>query len=146
MTIPHEWAALTSAVRPTALERSGRQSPFISLKDLETLCKGDEELEIVLREMVLYALRYAETVCRFQQVVREGQQSNEDGTRGEIEIIRSSVHDVAIATINTLSRALKSAGKDNEWIRSVMMNGRASYCKFALLIAFEAVNQTEETA
>lgn len=142
MTIPHEALTAATVVAPVAQEKKGLINPYISLQSLESLCQGNETLTECLNTMVIYSLRYAETVCRFKRIVDRGQVSNEDGTRAEIEHVRSTVHDANIAAINILSRNLKIQGKDNSWISKVSAAGRAvGYGKFALLIAFEAALQ-----
>lgn len=128
-------------VLPKARARAsmGYKTPFITLQDLEALCRGDEDLEGLLGETVMLCLRYAETVCQFEQIVLSGQEANENGERQRIEGLRSSVHDATIGSINSLSRLLKARGKDNSWIRAVSSQSRASYGKFAILLAFEVV-------
>lgn len=120
-------------------------NPYISLGQLEAECQGNENLELCLNEVLSHSLRYAETVCRFEQIVLgEGQKANEDGQREEIELVRSTVHDSTIDAINILSRNLKKAGKDNSWISKLASVGRPAYGKFAILIAFEAVLTSEK--
>lgn len=126
-----------------AQEKRGLKNPFISFESLDTLCQGDETLEDCLREVVTYSFRYTETVCRFEQVIARGQESNEDGTREEIERIRGPVHDATIASINILIRVLKRCGRDTAWVDKLVVGGRAAYGKFAILIAFEYVLRKE---
>jgi hypothetical protein len=116
----------------------GWNNPFITLKDLEVLCKGDEDLEYFLRETTVMCLRYTETLCRFKQIVIRGQQSNEDGFRKEIEAIRTTIHDSTITSINVLSRLMKKTDRNNDWIKNVSVD-RTKYAKFAMCIAFESV-------
>lgn len=140
MTITlNDIAEVAPDVTPKAREKSGYKNPFISLQSLESLCLGSETLDFCLREMVILSLRYAETVCRFEQIVRRGQESNEDDTRKEIEALRSAVHDSTISAINLLSRNMKKVERDNSWIADLSSGGRAAYGKFAILIAFEVV-------
>lgn len=136
----HEQIPASVAEKAHEMDRL-RTNPFISLRDLESLCEGDENLEPCLRSMVSYSLRYTETVCQFEQVVMRGQVSNVDGERAEIERIRSTIHDSTIDSINILSRSLAKAGKDNSWISRLVSGGRAAYAKFAILIAFEIATQ-----
>ena len=124
-----------------AKARRGVQNPFITLQSLETQCKGNEALEFCLRAMVISSLQYAETVCRFEQIIARGQQSNEDDERKEIESLRTAVHDATMDSINLLARSLKNVGKDNGWILDLKAGQRAAYAKFAILIAFEVVLQ-----
>ncbi|MEK7646405.1 MAG: hypothetical protein AAB381_01795 [Patescibacteria group bacterium] len=140
MTITtEELQATAPAVPAKAQQMSGLKNPFISLQSLESLCQGNETLEECLRDMVTYSLRYAETVCRFEQIVARGQDSNQDGAREEIERVRSTIHDSTIDAIKILSRTMRTHGKDNGWISKMHTIGRAGYGKFAILIAFEVV-------
>lgn len=144
MTISHDTIhEVAPDVTPKAQERRDIKNPFITLQSLESLCQG-ETLQLCLEDVAMHSLRYAETVCRFQQIVGHGQQSNEDGTREEIEKVRSSTHDACIASINILSRSMKKAGKNNDWITKLSSGGRAAYGKFAILLAFEIVLQEKE--
>lgn len=131
-------------VTPKAQKSKDYVSPFISLQSLESLCQGNETLDFCLKEVVMLCLRYAETVCRFEQIILRGQQSNEDDERKEIENLRTAVHDATIDSINSLSRNLKKSGKNNDWITKVSSSGRPSYGKFAILLAFEVVLQKGE--
>lgn len=143
MTI-REILRLAPDVPAEAEKRVGVISPFISLKDLGSLCEGNEVLEVCLQDLVTLSLRYTETVCRFGQIVSKGQTSNEDGGREEIERLRSNTHNATISSIDILSRNLKNAGRDTKWMSVVKVNGRASYGKFAIFIAFEAVREARE--
>lgn len=141
MHLPEE---IPVAVVEKAHEVVEISNPYTSLARLETECHRDEVLESCLDDVVAYSLRYAETVCRFEQIViGEGQTANEDGQREEIERVRSTIHDSTIDAINVLSRNMKKAGKDNSWISKLTNGGRAAYGKFAILIAFEAVLTNE---
>jgi hypothetical protein len=123
----------------------GCKNPYITLHELECLCQGNETLEFCLEDMVNYSMRYAETVCRFEQIIARGQKSNVDGTRKEIEHTRSTIHDSTIDAINIFSRELKNSGKDNRWLLPIMLGSRAGYGKFAILLAFEAVAEARLT-
>ena len=133
--------AVAPDVPAKAQERRGIKNPFISLQSLESLCHGNETLEFCLREVVLISLRYAETVCRFDQIVRRGQESNEDDSRKEIEALRTAVHDSTIDSINVLARNLKKVGMENNWVSKLTVGQRPAYAKFAILLAFEIVLQ-----
>ena len=135
----HEVAEMPPDMTAHAEEWRGVKNPYISLENLESVCNGNETLEFCLKEVVQISLRYAETVCRFEQIVWRGQESNEDDTRKEIESVRTTVHDSTIDAINILARNLKKAGKDNDWITKLTTVGRAAYAKFAILLAFEDV-------
>jgi hypothetical protein len=126
------------SVAAKAREKRSYSNCFISLQGLESLCHGDETLQECLNDTICYSLRYAETVCRFEQIVKSGQESNENGMREEIERVRSNTHTATINSINALSRVMKTRNKDNSWISKVSASDRASYGKFAILLAFEA--------
>lgn len=123
-----------------AEKMKGYKKPFISLQELETACGEDVSLQEALDDVIVCSLRYAESVCRFEQIVMSSE-SLVDGTREEIERVRSTIHDSTIDAINLLSRTFKSLGKSNLWINAVAAQGRASYGKFAILTAFEVVLQ-----
>jgi hypothetical protein len=141
MTIPIELRNTAALIAANARSMEGRKNPFITLESLEALCKDDETLMECLTDMVRLCLRYTETVCRFKEVVLRGQQSNEDDSRKQIEVVKTSCHDATISSVNILSRALHKAGKDNTWVKDMALQGRAMYAKFALLIAFESIHQ-----
>lgn len=126
-------------VAEKALKKQEVKNPFVSLHDLEALCEGDEDLQICLKDVIQYSLRYAETVCAFEQIVLRGQQSNEDESRKQIEVVRSTIHDATIDAVNILARQLKRAGQSNQWIQKLKAGNRAAYGTFAVLIAFEFV-------
>ena len=126
-------------VSAKADQMKGFKNPYILLRDLEVLCSGNETLEECLHGVINLSIRYAETVCRFEQIVAQGQISNENGMRKQIEEVRSTTHDTTINEINILSRVLKNQGKDNTWLKLIAASGRAGYAKFAILTAFQAV-------
>ena len=136
--------AISDEVAHRASEMVGIKNPYISLSDLRCQCMGNEILQLCLNEMVMYSLRYAETVCRFEQIVSARHGFDTDGVREEIERVRSTIHDSTIDAINILSRAFRSEGKGNKWITKMSGGGRAAYGKFALLIAFEAATELRE--
>ncbi len=141
MTIHSELEATVAMVAIEARQMTGFKNPFITLESLEELCQGDETLSECLNTMVVDSLRYAETVCRFQEIVMKGQESNMDNTRSEIERVRTTIHDAAMDSVNIFSRTLKRAGKGNEWISKLVAGGRSAYGKFLLFIAFEVALQ-----
>jgi len=136
-------AEVAPDVASAAQKNGGLVNPFISFTGLEILCKGDQTLESCLEELIMYSLRYAETVCQFQQIVSRGQESNENELRKDIEKVRSTLHDATIASIDILSRNMKKAGRNNDWIARLKSGGRPVYGKFAILLAFEVVLQGE---
>lgn len=130
-----------------ALAREGKHfaNPYVSLVKLEETCKGNEILEERLQDFVLHALRYAETVCRFEQIVAKRTESTQDGSLAEIETIRTRTHDATISSIDILARSLKKSSKVTEWY-AMLAGSRAAYGKFALLIAFEIVMRPQPQA
>ena len=134
---------ISSEVTAHAEKMIGFKNPFITLQDLKCQCQGNETLEFCLDDMINYSLRYAETVCRFERIVSKGQSINEDGTREEIERVRSTIHDSTIDAIKILSRTMKKQGKDNKWIAPIDKGSRPAYGKFAILIAFEVAIQNK---
>jgi hypothetical protein len=138
MNFENPTAVVSPEVADHAEKMGDIKNPYISLQSLESMCRGDGSLEYYLSEVISYSLKYTETVCRFEQIVLGGQESNENGEREEIEQTRSTIHESTIDAINALSRALKKADKDNEWVSKVSASGRAGYGKAAVLWAFEA--------
>lgn len=134
-------ADIAPDVPAEARRMEGIKNPFITLSVLTLQCGGNEILENLLKEMVIMSLRYAETVCRFEQIVLRGQQSNENDEREEIERIRSTVHDATITSINVFVRNLKKSDVECSWVSKLTAGSRAAYAKFAILIAFEAALQ-----
>jgi len=143
MTIGHEFEWAIRTIAPKAREFSGMKNPYISLKDLESVCQGDEILNECLKDLVHTSIRYAEVVIRFEMVKLKGQKSNEDGSREEIEFLRTAVHDAVIASTNVFSRAMKLRKGENTWIQ-IVSRDRASYMAFALRIAFDAALRKED--
>jgi hypothetical protein len=132
----------SSELAKEAVQMRGRKNPYITIEQLHDLSEGNEVLEFYTKDMVVHCIRYAETLCRFSQIVMNSS-SLVDGTREEIERVRSTSHDATISSINILSRLFKKYGKDSKWLQPIMAEKRASYGKFAILIAFEAV-RTEQ--
>jgi len=143
MTITNEEiVAVAPLVTPAkAQEVEGYQNPFISFQSLESLCQGNETLEYCLKEVAIYSLRYAETVCRFEQIVAKSKEQGCSATedRKEIDSLRKLVHDSTISAVKALARVLTQAGKDSGWFSKMNAGGRPEFSKFALLIAFEIV-------
>lgn len=130
-----------SAIAPdvvSEVEKNERQiNPYISFLELEKICKGDEDLEGLLDQVVLYSLKYTETVCRFEQIVKIKKDDAE--VRKDIEDLRTNTHNATIDAINILARNMRKKSKDSSWISKVSMEGRPGYMKFAILLAFEYV-------
>ncbi|MCX6718919.1 MAG: hypothetical protein NTZ38_00885 [Candidatus Taylorbacteria bacterium] len=130
-------------VRETALSIERAVNPYITLADLETICSGDERKEQLLKDVVIYSLRYAETLCRFQQIaMRSDHDQSYNEARVEIETVRTSVHNATIDAVNALVRSLTQDGENGpEWVEKLYTVGRSAYGKFAILLAFEVVLQ-----
>ena len=128
----------------TELEQSVKKfKPIVTLSRLEKLCKGDEVLSDLLREVKAGALRYTESVCRFQQILlKYGGAFDEDGERAEIEKVRGSIHDVFIDDVNILVRNLGRRRIDNSWA-DAFGGSRARYGQLALTLAFEILTSEE---
>lgn len=119
-------------------------NPFISFSRLEEICKDDEILEELLRDMAMQALTYAETICQFKLAIRPGGSGNVGSERERLAVIRTRSHTAFIASTNALARNLKKEGRESEWVQMMSKCGRPAYAKFALLIAFELVSNTKE--
>jgi benzoyl-CoA reductase/2-hydroxyglutaryl-CoA dehydratase subunit BcrC/BadD/HgdB len=110
-------------------------NPYVSLKDLEEACLGNEILEELLRDTIEYCMRYAETVCRFEQIVLQSTERDVANDRAELAVVRTRVHDTTIESIKLLARTLRKSGKDSSWITKLV--DRPAFTKFAVLTAFE---------
>lgn len=116
---------------------------YVSLEALEQSCQGNEVLEGLLKEVYDYCDRYAETLCRFEQIVNESRDADSGEARAEIERVRGKTHDATIDAINLLARSLKKSGRDSSWIAKVAASERAGYGNFALTTALERALETE---
>jgi hypothetical protein len=132
-----EISEIAPDVIPEAEKNERRINPYISFLELEEICKGDEDLEQLLDQVILYSLKYTETVCRFEQIAKN--QKDDTEARNNIENLRKNTHDATIDAINILARNMSDKGKDNSWISKVKINGRPGYMRFAILLAFEYV-------
>jgi hypothetical protein len=123
---------------PIREEISGFESP-IDIKSLEQQC-DTPELKEALEDLLDQCLRYTETILRIRRMVQDGIEVEKDTgmSMDELGGIRSQTHNATIDTINSFSRALQKAGKDNAWMTEVT-KGRASYGKFAVLITMARV-------
>jgi uncharacterized protein DUF3232 len=109
--------------------------PAITYAALKAICEGDEILGLCLEDFLDHALRYTETVCKFQQIVIKYGGSNEDGMLVEIDRIRKTIHDSLISSTQILSRTMGKRGKDNSWFDQ--LPNRAAIGRFALIESFE---------
>jgi hypothetical protein len=134
MTIPN-------GIDMTELEQSTKKIKVpVSVDSLQNQCDSGVLSEIFL-EFLDSALRYTESVCRFQQIVEKYAGAfDEDGEREEIENVRGSIHDLFIANVNILARMMFRYGKDGSW-RDKIGEDRASLGRFALCISFQFLKQ-----
>ncbi len=111
--------------------------PSVALNDLRAMCDGNEMLSELLDTVIASALRYAETVCRFQQIVaKQGQAFDDQGVKAEIEAVRGSAHTAFITDVNVLARMMRKSQKDASWCDR--LNGeRARYGRLSLTLSFE---------
>jgi hypothetical protein len=125
------------------LEESGYGSlePAIRPEQLEELCRGDPTLEQCLSSMFKYVNRYAHDVYSMmieQMELSEKREKGEDTPEearalAETDERRHHLHEALMDSVNLLSRELGKKGKDNEWMREFVNEGRAGYARFALL-------------
>jgi hypothetical protein len=116
-------------------------APVISPDKLKSLCEGDTLLESCLDKMNSYCVRYAQDVFNMmyeQMKLAELREKGEDSKEmyDELKIIdlnRHNLHEAMIDSVNLMSRQLAKKGKDNEWMREVVIEGRAGYARFAML-------------
>lgn len=107
---------------------------YITLAELERRCA--DGLEEVLDYTVEQCVRYCVSVTEYKQVLMSGDMDR----LAEMEDLRKRTHNATIDMINALSRALKLAGRSNDWIGGLSGN-RAAYAKFAILLAFEKIER-----
>ena len=139
---------MTTQIDTEMLERSvGRFKPRVTVEALRSLCRDNEFLSEILEGLINDALRYTESICKFEQIrLKYSSAFDQNGEREEIEKVRGSIHDVFIQSVNVLSRSMARAGKDITW-RSKIGESRAHLGCFALLISFEIVtNQKRRTS
>lgn len=116
---------------------------IVPLETLRSECDSDI-LKELFEGMLDLALRYTESVCRWQRLAEEsGGSFDEPGTRQAIEDIRTSVHNAFNDHVNILSRTMSRTGKLNQW-RSQIGDSRAALGRFALTLSFEYINQMEK--
>lgn len=126
------------------LTRSGERFKIIvPLKTLQSEC-DTEILKELFENLIDNALRYAESVCRFQRIVMSTAGTfDADGERQAIEDVRGSVHDSFMDMVNILSRTMVRAGKPTLW-RTLVGENRAALGRFALTLAFEHIRNSIE--
>ena len=131
MTIPTD-------LDPASLGTSvSRFKPFVTLETLRGLCQGTSVLTELLDQVLSNALRYAESVCRFNQIVIKHKGAfDAQGERAEIEKVRGSIHDSFIDDVNILIRVMRKQGKDVRW-SDALDNQRVRYGCLSLTLSFE---------
>lgn len=135
MTIPQgiDFPALEQAV--------GQRAISVSLESLQFEC-DTEILRELLENLLGLALRYTESVCRFQQIVEKyGHTFDEQGERSQIEKVRGTTHESFNEAVTILCRTMSRQGKNTLWYDKVGKEDRARLGRFALSIAFEFIKQ-----
>lgn len=119
----------------------GNLRPAISPEALRALCEDDPLLTRCLESMFKYVNRYAHDVYEMllqQMELSEKREKNED-TKEDFEELkrtderRHNLHEALMSSIDLVSRELGKRGKNNEWMREFVHEGRAGYARFALL-------------
>ncbi len=117
---------------------------IVPLQDLKSQCQDNPMLVELFDNLLDSALRYAESVCRFQQIVDKNYESVDPiGDRQAIEDVRGSIHEGFNDLVNILSRTMARNGKDASW-RSKIGENRATLGRFALTLSFEYVKSEIE--
>ncbi|TXI12243.1 MAG: hypothetical protein E6Q68_04125 [Polynucleobacter sp.] len=74
-----------------------------------------------------------------EQIALAKKREQGENTREDAELLaqtderRHHLHNALMDSINLMSRELNKKGKDIEWMRPLVENGRAGYATFALL-------------
>ncbi|HVU06798.1 MAG TPA: hypothetical protein VHE10_03375 [Candidatus Paceibacterota bacterium] len=124
-------------------QTSSRFKIIAPLEEIKSECEGNEILTELFENMIDFALRYAESVCRWQRMaVETPDEFDAIGTRQAIEDTRRTVHNAFIEHVNILSRTLVRQGRKAEW-RGRVGHDRAALGRFAIVIAFEYIKTTE---
>lgn len=93
-----------------------------TVKVYDAMREGDAHLRM---EVVRLAIRYAQ--------IRVEWQLAETAVRREMEGRRSAAHNAFIDAVNVLSRAMRAAGRDNEW-RRLLTEDRKEIGDFACFL------------
>lgn len=104
---------------------------------IEKDCLSNEQLKKYFEELRGNCYRYTEIVCEFNQVFQNYQSermSTEEYQQqfSDIDQIRSRVHDATIDSFNILSRLLLKNGKENDWVKPLVIGGRVAYGNYAI--------------
>ncbi len=114
----------------------------VPLETIESECDS-EILKKLLEDLLDLALRYAESVCRWQRIVKEnGASFDEQGTRASIEDTRTRIHDAFDSQVNILCRTLSQHGKSTKW-RDSVGHDRPAAGRLALCLSFQYIKQKE---
>ena len=89
---------------------------------LNAVTKGDEDAEMLYRDLVKLAVDYARR--------RTDWQLSDVETRIEMDEARTMVHDAFIGSCNSLSRYLERVGRDTSW-RDMLTDDRKEIGDFA---------------
>jgi hypothetical protein len=113
---------------------------LVPLETLRSMC-DNEILTELFENMIDYALRYTESVCRWQRMAMEDPSSFDDrATRQAIEDTRHTVHTAFNDHVNILSRTMVLLGKSTKW-RELIGHNRPDLGRFALALSFEYIKQ-----
>lgn len=137
----HELETTNSLVSKLETSGYGELQPSILPHELEALCLGDPTLETCFTSMKTYVHRYAHDVysMMLEQIALAKKREQGENTREDAELLaqtderRHHLHNALMDSINLMSRELNKKGKDIEWMRPLVENGRAGYATFALL-------------
>lgn len=109
--------------------------PLVSVEELERICEGNEDLQVLLQEMLDSCARYTETVCRFEEIaLKDRSETIESGDMEEIDTLRRRTHNAMIDSVNILARNLTKQGKGAPWARA--LSDRSKHAKFAITLTF----------
>lgn len=137
--------ALSSEDKASLMKYSSHFKVIVPLETLQSEC-DDGILKELFENMINMAMRYTESVCRWQRMVVEKETAfDEHGTRQAIEDTRRTVHTAFIDHVKILSRTMVLHGKKIDWRDRIgKLEDRSAMGRFALTISFEYVRQLTE--
>jgi hypothetical protein len=115
---------------------------IVTPEELAEECAGDELCERALKDMLSYAVRYANDVTDMKLFVKSKNEYSDDEWAkklSEIDGARTRLHNTYIDSIKILSRHLHKAERNNDWIKALAPNGeiqRAICGKFAFMLSY----------
>ena len=134
--------ALSHEDKSQILGSSSKPKVIVPLETLRSECDS-EILRELFDNMLDFALRYTESVCRWQRLAVENSGTfDEHGTRQAIEDTRHTVHNAFNDHVNILSRTMSRHGKSTKW-RELIGHDRSAIGRFALTISFEYIKKSE---